>query len=87
MVWIQQQTDSAKIISAANERVEAELKYNGETFPLLIQKNEERNFDTSCNCNASQNPLCEHKVIVFLQLLNAMIASVKGSNMFLIVLI
>ncbi len=59
------------IISAANERVEANLVYNGESFPLVIQKNEERNFDTSCKCDEQEHPLCVHKVALFLQLLNA----------------
>ncbi len=61
----------ANILSAANEKVEASLVYKGETFPLVIQKNEERNFDTSCKCNEQEHPLCTHKVMLFLQLLNA----------------
>ncbi len=59
------------ILKAADERVEAELVYNDQTFPLVIQKNEERNFDTSCICGESMHPLCEHKTLLFLQLLNA----------------
>ncbi len=61
----------ATITKSADERVEAELVYNGQTFPLVIQKNEERNFDTSCVCGESMHPLCEHKTLFFLQLLNA----------------
>ena len=61
--------NKAKILVAANERVEAELKYEGETFPLVIQKNDERNFDTSCKCDENSHPLCVHKTILFLQLL------------------
>ena len=61
----------ANILSAADERVEAELVYNGQSFPLVIQKNEERSFDTSCMCGESMHPLCEHKTLLFLQLLNA----------------
>ena len=64
-------TQKANIVSAANERVEANLVCNGETFPLVIQKNEERNFDTSCRCDEHEHPLCVHKVALFLQLLNA----------------
>jgi non-specific serine/threonine protein kinase len=64
-------TVKATIQKAADERVEAELIYNGHTFPLVIQKNEERNFDTSCICGESMHPLCEHKTLLFLQLLNA----------------
>ena len=65
------QKQKANIISAANERVEANLVYNGDSFPLVIQKNEERNFDTSCKCDEQEHPLCVHKVALFLQLLNA----------------
>ncbi|MCO5239954.1 MAG: SNF2 family helicase [Chitinophagaceae bacterium] len=65
------QTQKANILSAANEKVEASLVCNGDTFPLVIQKNEERNFDTSCKCDEQNHPLCVHKVALFLQLLNA----------------
>ena len=61
----------ANIIKAADERVEAELNYEGESYPLVLQKNEERNFDTSCKCNETEHPLCMHKTLLFLQLLNA----------------
>ena len=61
----------ANILKAADERVEAELEYDGQTFPLVIQKNDERNFDTSCKCGEAEHPLCEHKTMLFLQLLNA----------------
>ncbi len=61
--------NKATILVAANERVEAELNYEGETFPLVIQKNDERNFDTSCRCDETTHPLCVHKTILFLQLL------------------
>jgi len=61
----------ATILKASDERVEAELVYNGELYPLVIQKNDERNFDTSCSCTESMHPLCEHKTMFLLQLLNA----------------
>ncbi|MBX2923935.1 MAG: SNF2 helicase associated domain-containing protein [Chitinophagaceae bacterium] len=64
-------TQKANILSAANERVEATLTLDGEDFPLVIQKNEERNFDTSCKCDEQGHPLCIHKVTLFIQLLNA----------------
>ncbi|HPH85065.1 MAG TPA: SNF2-related protein [Ferruginibacter sp.] len=64
-------TVKATITKAEDERVEAELVYNGQTYPLVIQKNEERNFDTSCMCSESMHPLCEHKTLLFLQLLNS----------------
>src|SRR5882757_9368327 len=64
-------TNKANIIKAVDERIEAELIIDGETFPLVIQKNDERNFDTSCKCGETEHPLCEHKTLLFLQLLNA----------------
>ena len=67
----------ANIIKAADERVEAELTIEGETFPLVIQKNDERNFDTSCKCGETEHPICEHKTLLFLQLLDA-----YGANYF-----
>ncbi len=67
----------ANIIKAADERVEADLIIDGESFPLVIQKNDERNFDTSCKCGETEHPLCEHKTLLFLQLLDA-----YGANYF-----
>lgn len=63
--------NKAVILEAKDERVKAEVDYEGEKFKVLIQKNEERNFDTSCNCSSdNRHPLCVHKAIVFIQLLN-----------------
>ncbi len=64
-------TTRANILKAADERIEAELNYDGQVYPLVIQKNDERNFDTSCKCGEAEHPLCEHKTLLFLQLLNA----------------
>lgn len=62
----------ANILSAKDERVSADLEIDGSSYMLLLQKNEERNFDTSCNCNSDTvHPLCLHKTILFLQLLNS----------------
>ncbi len=67
----------ATIQKAADERVEAELIHQGIAYALVIQKNDERNFDTSCTCAETTHPLCEHKVMLFLQLVNAF-----GNNYF-----
>jgi SNF2 family DNA or RNA helicase len=62
-------TNKATILEAKNERVVAELDYENEHHKVVLQKNEERNFDTSCTCNSeTEHPLCMHKGIVFLQL-------------------
>jgi non-specific serine/threonine protein kinase len=64
-------TNKATIQLAKDERVEAILELNGEIFPLVIQRNEEKNFDTSCKCIEEVHPLCVHKTALFLQLLNS----------------
>lgn len=65
-------SNRANIISAKEEKVYAELDYEGGLYKVMIQKNEERNFDTSCNCSSDiTHPLCRHKTIVLLQLLNS----------------
>src|SRR6185503_6666929 len=40
-------------------------------YKVIIRKNEEKNFDTSCDYEDTEHPLCLPKVIVLLQLLNA----------------
>ena len=63
--------NKATIIEAKDERVKAEVDDKGEKFKVFLQKNEERNFDTSCNCDSdNKHPLCVHKTIVFVQLLS-----------------
>ena len=62
------ESNNAKVLVAANERVEAEVTREGQTFLVVVQKNDERNFDTSCKCDESVYPLCFHKTVVFLQL-------------------
>jgi hypothetical protein len=64
-------TNKAIIEKAEEERVAATVTIHNESFPVVIRKNEERTFDTSCICSATEHPLCDHKTIVFLQLLNA----------------
>ena len=58
------------ILSAANERVEAVLDIESESFHIILQKNDERYFDTSCTCEDPKQPLCVHKAALLLQLLN-----------------
>ncbi len=63
-------TSKATILEAKDEKVVADLEHNGGVFRIVIQKNEERNFDTSCLCSTdTTHPLCVHKTIVLLQLL------------------
>jgi non-specific serine/threonine protein kinase len=61
----------AAILKAADEWVDASLVYEGQTYALTIKRNEDRNFDTRCDCDDVHHPLCKHKTALFLQLLNA----------------
>ena len=66
------------IISSENERVVAEMDVAGKTHMMIIQKNEERFFDTSCDClSETEYPLCVHKTVLLLQLFQ-----LKGSDYF-----
>lgn len=64
-------TQRADIEYAKDELVKASVNIDGVSYPVVIRKNEERNFDTSCVYEDKQHPLCLPKVIVFIQLLNA----------------
>src|SRR5436190_19602401 len=70
-------TQKAKIEYAENEMVKATVTLDGHSYKVIIHKNEERNFDTSCDYEDTGHPLCLPKVIVFLQLLYA-----YGANYF-----
>jgi hypothetical protein len=64
-------TQRADIEYAVDEVVKATVEIDNQTYKVVVRKNEERNFDTSCEYEDRQHPLCLPKVIVFLQLLNA----------------
>ncbi len=71
-------SNKANILEAKDERVLAEVDWKGKKWKVLIHKNEERNFDTSCDDLSEINyPLCTQKIIVLLQLLNS-----HGANYF-----
>ncbi len=65
------QSNKAKIEFAENEVVKASVKLNGQDYKVIIRKNEERNFDTSCDYEDEEHLLCLPKLIVFLQLVNS----------------
>ena len=62
--------NKAEIITAKDEMVKATVKLEEGEYKVVIRKNEERNFDTSCDYEDTKYPLCLPKVILFLQLLN-----------------
>ena len=57
------------IIANKNDRVEAEVRVDDKLYKVTVKQNEERYFDTSCNCDEKSHPLCTHKAAVFLQVL------------------
>lgn len=59
----------AKILLAQDETVKAIVTIDENNYNVVIRKNDERNFDTSCDYEDTEHPLCLPKVIVFLQLL------------------
>jgi len=59
------------IEEAKDETVKAVVNIDGHAWKVLIRKNEEKNFDTSCDYEDEAHPLCLPKVIVFLSLLRA----------------
>ncbi|WP_276479589.1 DEAD/DEAH box helicase [Paraflavitalea pollutisoli] len=63
-------TQRADIEYAKDEVVKATVNLEGKDWKVVIRKNEERNFDTSCDYEDRLHPLGLPKVIVFLQLLN-----------------
>lgn len=63
------QKKKAKIISAKDETVKALVPLADKEYTVVIRKNDERNFDTSCDYEDTENPLCLPKVIVFVQLI------------------
>src|SRR5690349_3245235 len=61
-------TQRADIEYAQEELVKARVEIDGISYPVVLRKNEERNFDTSTTYEDRQHPLSLPKVIVFLQL-------------------
>jgi SNF2 family DNA or RNA helicase len=71
------QVQKATILKAQDEQVEAIVNYKGQDYKVLIVKNEERNFDTSCDFYDPHNLLCVQKVIVLVQIIKQ-----HGANYF-----
>jgi SNF2 family DNA or RNA helicase/uncharacterized Zn finger protein len=52
-----------------NDRISAKVNAEDGQYNVTIRQNEERYFDTSCDCLENTHPLCLHKATVFLQVL------------------
>lgn len=63
------QKKKPKILQAKDETVKASVEIDKAEYIVVIRKNEERNFDTSCDYEDTAHPLCLPKVIVFLFLI------------------
>ncbi len=62
-------SNKAVIDISKNDRIAAKVPEDGKTYNVTIKQNEERYFDTSCDCNEKSHPLCTHKAAVFIQVL------------------
>lgn len=62
---------AAIITNKVSDRIEAEVPDGDLTYKVIIRRNEEKYFDTSCGCEEQTYPLCKHKTAVFLQVLKA----------------
>lgn len=62
--------NKAKISLSENEQVEAQFDIEGQTFDVRLKRNDDKSFDTYCNCDETRHPLCKHKTALFLQILN-----------------
>lgn len=62
---------SAIITDKKSDSITAEVPDGDETYKVIIRRNEERYFDTSCGCDEKDFPICVHKATVFLQILRA----------------
>lgn len=61
---------TAAIITAKkSDSVEAEVPDGDHTYKVIIKRNEEKYFDTSCGCDEENFPICVHKAALLLQIL------------------
>lgn len=63
------QKKKLKILRAKDETLKVSVPLDGKDYVVVIRKNEERNFDTSCDYEDTGHPLCLPKVIVFLYII------------------
>ncbi len=59
-----------KINSAANEIVNAQYTIDEKDYTVALQRNDDKTYNTSCNCKETKFALCVHKTALFLQLIN-----------------
>src|SRR5688572_26189064 len=59
--------DRAVLNMSKHDRVQADVPDDDGVYHVVIRQNEERYFDTSCDCFEKTHPLCVHKAAVFVQ--------------------
>jgi len=62
-------SNRAVITANKNDRIEADVPEDDRIYHVTVKQNEERYFDTSCNCSEKSHPLCVHKAALFMQVL------------------
>src|ERR1035438_4827005 len=64
-------SNKAVITANKNDRIEANVPdlEGDKIYHVTVKQNEERYFDTSCDCPETSHPLCVHKAALFLQVL------------------
>ncbi|MCB9047347.1 MAG: SNF2 helicase associated domain-containing protein [Chitinophagales bacterium] len=62
---------AAIITEKKSDSVEAEVPDGDHTYKVIIRRNEEKYFDTSCGCDEKDYPVCLHKATLLLQILKA----------------
>lgn len=62
--------NKCEIISAKSEKVIAKVPDGKDFREVTLLQNEDRYFDTSCDCEETAFPVCVHKSTLFLQLYN-----------------
>lgn len=66
--WVNE--NKVQIVQGKDDTLEAIVDDGQKKYPVLLKQNDERQFDTSCDCQDLDHPLCAHKVSVFLQVLS-----------------
>jgi SNF2 family DNA or RNA helicase len=60
----------AQIVNASDEKVEAIYTLKKEKFNVSLKRNDDKTYNTSCTCIETNYALCQHKIALFLQLIN-----------------
>jgi SNF2 family DNA or RNA helicase len=58
------------IQSAFDEKVTSLFTMDGGEYTVILKRNDDKTFSTSCNCIDANFALCKHKTALFLQLVN-----------------